>query len=154
MAVEERLRTPVRNLQQIQQTGACFALISYVAYVLESASSADEVVILSMCSNPEPLYSFWNRDAQCTIVKTHANTVELAVMDWLKMQGRMTHVTLEDCVVTASQILDVCGQLMECLPEPARRKVPQISVALPALYSAKASSARASSLPAAASDSI
>src|SRR5438445_6657158 len=76
------------------------------------------------------------------------------MVDRLELQGRVSRIEAQQRIVLARKILYFSGQRVEAAPKAARRVMLQISRALPVRYSARASTAKASSLPAAASDSI
>ena len=54
--------------------------------VLWNDELADELVILSMSANPEPVDSARNREPECPEIETNPDTVKLAVADRLEMQ--------------------------------------------------------------------
>ena len=47
---------------------------------------ADDLVVLAMRSDPEPVDSAGDWETKRSVVKTNANTVELAVADGLEVQ--------------------------------------------------------------------
>src|SRR5690348_13388699 len=105
-----------------------------------------------MRADPEPdqRIAFFNR--QRAIAKPHTYRPEAA--DFLKVQGRMLRIVLQQRVTLVGQSANVVGKLGVGLPERRAGEMPHSSRARPWRKSARAASARRSSLPALASRSI
>ncbi len=107
-----------------------------------------------MTSDLKPLHAVRDRNAQGSVVLSDAHAPILTVLHLLEVQRGMYRIMTKKLVVLSRQNLYRARKNPETIPEFARGIVFQISIAFPALYSARASVARTSSLPACASSSI
>ena len=82
-----------------------------------SKGLADELVVLAMRANPEPVHTIWHRKAERSVVQTNSNTVKAAVADGLEVQRWMRRIDLQLSVASAGKGLNICGQRFEALPE-------------------------------------
>ena len=78
---------------------------------------ANDLVVLAMCSDPEPMDATSYRETKCSVVEANTHTVELAVADCLKVQRRVHRIGFELSVVSMGKGLNLGGQCLKALPE-------------------------------------
>jgi len=93
---------------------------------------ADELVVLTVGADPEPMDPARNRQPECSVVEADSNTVETPVSDDLELQGPVRWVRLQQCVAPVGEGLNVCGKRFKALPEPLGSGVLQSSRTGPA----------------------
>lgn len=113
---------------------------------------ADDSLVFGMCAHPESGYAVFDCDAQRAIGKTDPDRVEPC--DALEAKRGMRGIILEQPILLIRKFTDRARELVVTAPEPLRGVMLQIGFVLPARCSSTASFAKASSLPAATSDSI
>ncbi len=79
---------------------------------------ADELVILAMRTDLEPMYAACHRDIKRAVVKTNSNTMKSTICNGLEMQRWMTWICLELREISVSYGLHFNGQPVEALPKP------------------------------------
>jgi len=68
---------------------------------------ADDLVVLAMGPDPEPMDAAGNRQTKCSVVKANTDTMKLAVADGLEVKRRMGRIDLELGIVAPSQSLNL-----------------------------------------------
>ena len=113
---------------------------------------ADEAIIFGVIADPEPQDSALHVNAEGAMVKADAARPKPAHA--LELKRGMTRIIFEKAVLLIRQALDRRSQPLVTGPKLRRGEVPQNSVDFPAAWARRASSARASNLPAFTSRSI
>lgn len=93
--------------------------------------SAEELVVLGMGADPEPVHTARNGHTERAIAEVEANAVEAAVPDELQVKGRMRWVRSELSVALAKKFLHVGRLRLQALPNAPRGRVSQGSRADP-----------------------
>ena len=107
---------------------------------------AKQAIVVRMTADPEPQEPIARFDAQGTMVPADAHGPEAP--DLLEVEGRMSRVLLQSSIGLICERSHVRWQRVVGRPEGRRGVVVQRDVVLPAAWSRRAFSARASSLPA------
>lgn len=89
------------------------------------AGLADELVVLTVRANPEPMDAALHGQAESAVVKADADADELT--DRLEMERRMGWLGAQQGVIPPRERLYIRGQRLVALLEPLRRCVPQSS---------------------------
>ena len=76
-----------------------------------------QLVILGVIANPEPLNTIRDRDTKCPVVNADSDTAVAAATHGLEMQRPMRRDLPEEGVVPARKLLYVRGQGVEASPE-------------------------------------
>ena len=93
---------------------------------------ANDLVVLAMRADPEPMNSARNRQPERSVVETNSNTVEAPVTHSLELQGPVRWIGLQQRIAPARESLDFCGKRFKALPEPLGSRVLQSSRTEPA----------------------
>ena len=107
---------------------------------------AKQAIVVGMTADPEPQEPIARLDAQGTMVPADAHGPEAP--DLLEVEGRMSGILLQSSIGLIRERPHLRWQRVVCGPEGRRGVVVQRDVVLPAAWSRRAFSARASSLPA------
>ena len=75
-----------------------------------SKQLADELVIIAMRTDPEPMYAACHREAKCAVVETDSNTMKSTICDGLEMQRWMNWICLELREISVRYGLNFNGQ--------------------------------------------
>ena len=78
---------------------------------------ANDLVVLAMCSDPEPMDATGYRKTECSVVEANTHTVELAVADRFEVQRWVQWIGCELSVVPMGERLNLGGQCFKALPE-------------------------------------
>ena len=70
----------------------------------------NEVIILGVASDPEPKHAVWKRHAKCSIMEADADAAIATMVDELELKGWVTRVLLQQRIVSARKLLNLCGQ--------------------------------------------
>ena len=93
---------------------------------------ANDLVVLTVGADPEPMNSARNRQPECSVVEANSNTIKAPVPYSLELQRPMRRGGFEKRIASVRQCLNVCGKRFKALPEPLRRSVLQSSRTEPA----------------------
>jgi len=78
---------------------------------------ANDLVVLAMCSDPEPMDATNDRETKRSVVETNTHTVELAVADRLEVQRWVQWIGFELSEIPMGKRLNLGGQCLKALPE-------------------------------------
>ena len=87
------------------------------AFALGRPMLGQQLVILGVIANPEPLNSISDWNAKRSVVNADSDTAVLAVTHRLEMQRSMRRVMTEKSIVPARKLLYVNGQGVEATPK-------------------------------------
>ena len=79
--------------------------------------SADELVVLAMRTDPDPMDAVCYRGPECPVVKANPDAAILAVPNRLEVQRRVRRIGLELSVVPVCEGMNVREQGVETLPK-------------------------------------
>ena len=88
---------------------------------------ADEFVVLTVRSDPEPMDPLFRGRAQRTVVQANSHAPQLSAAELLELQRRVAWVSLQELIVLVSERLCVSGKRIKGLPEALRGRVFQSS---------------------------
>ena len=78
---------------------------------------ADQLVVLAMCADPEPMNTVGHRGSECSVVQADSDAVVAPIADRLEVQRRMRRIRPELCVATVGECLNIGRQRLQALPE-------------------------------------
>lgn len=130
----------------------CDRIDCYIEPARSNALLADDLIIVCMAPNPEPLDPTRYVVTQCAVVLPYSHGPHFS--DSLEMQRWMFWIGLEKLDILVRDLTHGLGQRIVERPEACRCSVIQRGRGFRALWSAIDSSMRRSSFPAAASASI
>jgi hypothetical protein len=93
---------------------------------------ADDLVVLAMRADPEPMDAARNRLSECSVVKANSNAMKAPTTYCLELQRPMRWVGLEERIASMCKALNVRGKRFKALPEPLGCRVLQSSRTEPA----------------------
>ena len=93
---------------------------------------ADDLVVLAMRADPEPMDSSRNRTPERSVVQANTNAMKAPVTYCLELQCLVQRISLEERIASMCKALNVCGKRFKALPESLGRGVLQSSRTEPA----------------------
>ena len=93
---------------------------------------ADDLVVLAMRADPEPMDSARNRLSECPVVEANPNAIKAPATYCLELQRPVRCVGLEERIASMCKALNVCGKRFKAFPEPLGCRVLQSSRTEPA----------------------
>jgi hypothetical protein len=78
-----------------------------------------------MGSDPEPVHTAWDRNAEGAVIEANSDAVKLAVGHGLELEWGMRRIVTQQVVVAASERLNLRWQCLKALLKPLGRGVLQ-----------------------------
>ena len=78
---------------------------------------AQQLVILGMTANPEPLHPVGYGYPKSPVVLSHTNASILPILDLFEAQGRMRRLLSQELIVRSGQMLNGLWQIAKISPE-------------------------------------
>ena len=78
---------------------------------------ANELVVLAVGADPEPMDSSRHWEAECSIVQTNPHAVKTTIAYGLELQRRVRGIGLQLCVAFVRKSLNICGERFQAPPK-------------------------------------